>query len=175
MSHAIYALAEARAALVAAVENAESANFAHSKLPVRKSEAEAASAAALTDFRANRITEEVAGIRKASADADAKDLRALIDQGAAHLARLHQDVNSAQARAIHAESEAKREEHQLLAIELDKQIQALEAAFLAAVAERYRVFRALNANRGGQSTFTFFKPSQALDQLIKQNVPPSAK
>ena len=173
MSHAIHALAEARAALVAAIEKAEAANFAHSKLLVRKSEAEAASTAALTDFRAGKITEEVAGIRKASADADARELGTLIEQGAEHLQRLHQDVNSAQARATKAEGAAKREEHELLAIELDKQIANLEASFLAALAERDRIQKALNPRHNG-STFGYYQHSQALDQLVRRNVAPSA-
>jgi hypothetical protein len=140
---------------------------------VRKSECEAAAATALNDFRAGKITEEVAGIRKASADADAKDIGALISQGAAHLQNLNQAVSSAKARAAQAEQAAKVEEWGLAAVELDKQIAKLEATFLAAMAERYRLHMQISGIRGSQSTFNFYQPSRAMSELIARNQPPS--
>lgn len=171
MSNAILALAEARAAIVTATEKAESAHAAQSALLVRKTEAETAAAAALSDFRAGKIDEATASLRKASADADSKDLGALIDQGAAHLLTLNQAVQAANSRLVQAEAAAKREEHELLAIELDKQIKALEAAFIAAHAERWRVAKALDPRQAG-SSFCYYTPSKELDQLIRNHFAP---
>jgi hypothetical protein len=173
MSHTIHNLAEAGAALVTATENAEAAHGAQSKLLVRKSECEAAAATALADFRAGKIDEATASLRKASADADASDLAALIAQGAAHLQGLNQAVIAVKARADTAEHAAKKEEWALAAGELDKQIAKLEATFLAAMAERYRLHAQINGNRGAQSTFNFYQPSVAMQQLITRNAPPS--
>jgi hypothetical protein len=173
MSQAAHNLAAARAALVAATEKAEEAHATHSRLLVRKSECEALSAAALADFRAGKIDESTAALRKASADADAKDLAALIEQGAAHLQNLNSEVAKAKARAAQAESDAKREEHELLAIELDRQIAQLEQAFLTAHAERARVEKALKPRHNG-STFGYYQHSQALDQLVRHHVAPVA-
>jgi len=173
MSH-IHALAEARAALITATEKAEAAHGAQSKLLVRKSECEAAGATALTDFRAGKIDEATAALRKASADADAKDLAALIEQGATPLQNLNHSVAAVKARATKAEQDAKVEEWNLAAVELDKQIAKLEATFLAAMAERYRLHMAVNGNRGGQSTFNFYQPTRSMTELITRNLPPSA-
>lgn len=100
MSNAIHELAEARAALVKATEKTEQAHCARSALLVRKSEAETKAAAALSDFRAGKIDEATASLRKGAADADAKDLGALIEQGAATLQKLNQDVQRAKGREV---------------------------------------------------------------------------
>jgi predicted transglutaminase-like cysteine proteinase len=173
MSHAIQALAEARAAFVAENEKAEAAHGAQSKLLVRKSECEATAATALNDFRAGKIDEATAALRQSVANADAKDLGALIAQGAAHLQALNQAVNAAKAHADTAEHAAKKEEWALAAVELDKQIAKLEATFLAAMSERYRLHIAINGNRGGQSTFGFYEPSRSMTELITRNLPPA--
>lgn len=173
MSHAIHALAEARAALVTATEKAEAAHAAQSKLLVRKSECEASAATALADFRAGKIDEATASLRKASADADAKDLAALIAQGAMHLQNLNHSVAAGKAHAAQAEQAARIEELGLAAVALDKQIAKLEATFLAAMAERYRLHMQTNGTRGSQSTFGFYEPSRAMKELITRNVPPS--
>lgn len=172
MSHAIHALAEARAALVTATEKAEAAHGAHSKLLVRKSECEAAAATALADFRAGKIDEATASLRKASADADAQDLAALIAQGGEHLRNLNIAVSSARTRDGDAELAAKKEEWSLSTAVLDKQIAQLEASFLAAHAERARLQKALNPRHNG-STFGYYQHSQALDQLVRRNIAPS--
>jgi hypothetical protein len=172
MSHAIQELAEARAAFVTANEEAEVAHAAQSKLLVRKSECEADAATALADFRAGKIDEATASLRKASADADAKDIAALIEQGVEHLQNLNVAVADARAVAAKAEHAAKKEEWALAAAVLDKQIAKLEATFLAAMAERYRLHMQINGNRGSQSTFNFYQPSRAMSELIARNQPP---
>ncbi|MGF6994655.1 hypothetical protein [Paraburkholderia sp. GAS32] len=173
MSQAAQILAAARANLVTATERAEAAHAAQSKLLVRKSECEAAAATALADFRAGKIDEATASLRKASADADAKDIAGLIDQGAAHLATLNRDVIARKGDAAQAENEFKREEWTIETAVLDRQIAQLEATFLAAMAERYRLHMQINGSRGSQSTFGFYEPSRAMKELITRNVPPS--
>jgi hypothetical protein len=171
---ALQHLAAARAEFAAAGENAQAAHQAHSALLVRLTEAQTRSAAALSDFRANKIDESVAGIRKAAADADAADLQSLIDQSAPVLASLDQALTDAQTRATQAETGARKEEHQIAAKDLDVRIAELEKTFLAAIGARYQVHLALNGNRGGQSTFAFYNPSKAMQELITRSAPPSA-
>ena len=60
----------------------------------------------------------------------------------------------------------------LTAADLDGQIAQIEQTFLAAMAERYRVHVAMKGTGAGQSTFAFYKPSMALDRLIRNNEPP---
>jgi hypothetical protein len=167
-------LAAARADFAAAGEKAQAAHAAHSALLVRLTEAQTRSAAALTEYRAGKIDEATASLRKASADADAQDLQTLIDGSAPVLASLDQALTDAQSRATQAEAGARKEEHQIAAKALDAQIAELEKTFLAAIGARYQLHIAMNSNRGGQSTFTFFRASQALDALVRQNAPPSA-
>jgi hypothetical protein len=176
MSHAIFALAAARAALVAAAEKADSAHKAQSQLLVRKADAEAASAAALTDFRAGKIDQATAALLKSAADADVVDLQALIDGSAPVLASINDELAQAQSKAAHAEKASRDEELALVAKELDAQIQALEAAFLAAVRERGRVYAQQNPRSSGAigSSFNFYKASQALDSLVRLNAIPKA-
>lgn len=172
MSQAAHNLAAARAAVVTATERAEAAHAAQSKLLVRKSECEAASVAALADFRTGKIDEATASLRKASADADATDVSALVAQGAAVLQGLNSAVAQAKASEKQAEHDFKREEWALAASELDKLIAQLEASFLAAHAERSRLHKALNPRHNG-STFNYYQHSQALDQLVRRNIAPS--
>ncbi|MFL9987662.1 hypothetical protein [Paraburkholderia sediminicola] len=172
MSQAAHNLAAARAAVVTATERAEAAHAAQSKLLVRKSECEAASVAALADFRAGKINEATASLRKAAADADTGDVAALVAQGAAVLQGLNSAVSQAKSLEKQAEHDFKREEWTLAASELDKQIAQLEQTFLAAHAERARLHKALNPRHNG-STFGYYEHSQALDQLVRRNIAPS--
>lgn len=167
MSASIQALAEARTTYVAATERSEQAHAAQSQLLVRKSEAEAAAAQALSDFRAGKITEEVAGLRKASAEADAKDLAALIEQGAAALLKINQVLQVAKRTANDAEREAKREEFQLAANSLDEQLKQIEETFLACLAERARVQLMLTGVKShAQSLFQYWQPSLELQNAV---------
>lgn len=173
MSRAIHALAEARAAVVAATEKAEAAHGAHSKLLVRKTECEAAASAALADFRAGKITEEVAGVRKASADADANDLAGLIAQGAAHLQGLNQAVSSARASAAQAEQAAKHEENSIALAEMQKIVLANEEAYLASVAELHRLYCAVNGRGPGNgTTWKSHQPTAELRALATSHAVP---
>jgi hypothetical protein len=208
---AIQALAAARNRLAEHAERSQSAHAAHSQLLIRKSEAEAAAASALADHKAGKITEEVAALRKASAEADANDLKALIDQGAAVLVQLNADLAAAQAAERKAESAARKEEdeatastltshidnlkklhaeavderHQFYrkmglntaAMELLRYIKELEKEFLDAVAERYRIQVDMNPRTGpnsrvATSVFDFYRPSAALDELVRQGTKP---
>jgi hypothetical protein len=210
-TQALNNLAHARANLTAATERAEQAHAAHSNLLVRRSEAESLAAAAFSDFRAGKISEEVAALRKASAEADASDLKELIDQGAEALVQLNADLAAAQAVERKAESAARSEEdaatastltshidnlkklhaeavyerHQFYrkmglntaAMELLKYIKELEKEFLDAVAERYRIQVEMNPRTGPNSrvaisAFDFYRPSAALDELVRQGAKP---
>jgi hypothetical protein len=174
MSNSIFVLAAARADLVTATEKAEAAHAAQTKLLTRKAESEAAAAAVFSDYRAGKITEEVAALRKAGHEADAADLAVLIEQGAAALAAVNAEQARAQSLAAQAETAARNEELALVAKELDTQIQKLEQTFLAAIAERGRIYAAQNprATSAIGSTFNFYKASQALDALVRQNAIP---
>lgn len=176
MSYAIQVLAQARADLVAASEAADAAHAAQTKLLTRKAEAEAAAAAALSDFRANKIDQATAALLKASNDADAADLAVLIDKGAAVLLGINSELERVRAKAAQAETAARNEELALVAKEIDTQIQTLEKTFLAAIRERGRIYAAQNPRGSGNigSSFNFYKPSQALEQLVRQNLTPSA-
>ncbi|MFX1716753.1 hypothetical protein [Paraburkholderia sp. A1RO-5L] len=176
MSATIQTLAEARAAFVAATERSEQAHAAQSQLLVRKSEAEAAAATALSEFRAGRIAEEVAGLRKAAAEADAKDLVALIEQGAAALLKINQAVHAAKTRADEAERAAKREEHSLAAAELDKSLKQIEETFLACLAERARVQHLLTGKPSHlQSLFQYWQPTKELTEAVGSFIAPAQR
>lgn len=185
MTHAINALAAARDAVVTASEDADRAHKVHSALLVRLSEAQARSAGAETDFRAGKIDETVSALRKSIADADAKDIQAMIDQNAPVLARLNENLERAKARAPEAERAARREELQLIADELKQRGEHLEKLLLELVAERVRVHedmnpprdpnqRSVSNSRFAVSTYGIYKPSEALENLVRQNVLPRA-
>jgi len=171
---ALQALAAARSRLSECAERSTSAHSAQTKLLVLKSESEAAAALAIADHKARTISEEVAALRRASSLQDAADLSVLIQQGAAHLSKVDQEFAQAQAHATGAERDAAREEDLIAVSVLDQQIKTLEANFLSAMSERYRLHIKTNGNRGGQSTFSFYQPTQAMQELIKRNQPPSA-
>ncbi|WP_152693213.1 hypothetical protein [Caballeronia mineralivorans] len=143
---------------------------------VRKADAEAASAAALTDFRAGKIDQATASLLKASADADVQDLQALIDGSATVLTAINDELAQAQAKAAQAETAARNEELALVAKELDEQIQALEKVFLDAIRERGRIYAKQNPKSSGSigSAFNFYRASPELDALVRQNAIPKA-
>jgi hypothetical protein len=170
---ALQRLAAARAAFAEAGERSQATHQQHSALLVRLSEAQTASATALSDFRAGKITEEVAALRKASSDRDVIDLNALIEQGGHLLAAVDAALTQAQTRAAEAEAGARKEELLIAAAALEKQIKELEATFLSAIAERDRVQRALNPRHNG-STFGYYQPTLEMQELVKSNTAPTA-
>jgi len=139
---------------------------------VRLSEAEAKSAEAVSLHRAGKIDEATAALRKAAADVDCADLHALIGSSAPMLATINESHQRCLKQTADAEDAARREEMMLTAADLDGQIAQIEQTFLAAMAERYRVHVAMKGTGAGQSTFAFYKPSMALDRLIRNNEPP---
>lgn len=173
MSNAIHALAEARAALVTSTEKAEAAHGAQSKLLVRKSECEANAATALADFRAGKIDEAAASLRKASAEADANDLSVLIAQGAAHLQNLNQAVSSARSLAAQAEQAAKLEENSIALAEMQKIVLAAEENYLASVAELARLWGLCNPKAMGKgSIWNFHNPSDETRRMVASSAVP---
>jgi hypothetical protein len=168
---ALQRLAAARAAFAEAGERSQATHQQHSALLVRLSEAQTATA--LSDFRAGKITEEVAALRKASSDRDVIDLNALIEQGGHLLAAVDAALTQAQTRAAEAEAGARKEELLIAAAALEKQIKELEATFLSAIAERDRVQRALNPRHNG-STFGYYQPTLEMQELVKSNTAPTA-
>lgn len=176
MSQMIQTLAEARAVYAAATERSEQAHAGQSQLLVRKSEAEAAAAAALSDYRSGKITEEVAGIRRASAEADAKDLAVLIEQGAAALLKINQVLQAAKRTSDEAERAAKREEHQLATDALDAQLKQIEETFLACLAERAHVqFMLTGVKSHAQSMFQYWEPTKELRDAVGVYLAPALR
>jgi len=176
MSNAIQHLAECRAALVTATENAEAAHGAQSKLLVRKSECEANAAAALADFRAGKIDEATASLRKASFDADAKDLSALIAQGAAHLQGLNVLVANRKHSANIADQAAKLEENSMALAEMQKLVLAAEENYLASVAELHRLYVSVNGKSLGNGTvWKCHQPTAEHRALVTSNAVPSLR
>ncbi|MCX4137906.1 hypothetical protein M0D68_06905 [Paraburkholderia sp. SEWSISQ10-3 4] len=156
-TQALNNLAHARANLTATAERAEQAHAAQSKLLVRRSEAESLAAAAFSDFRAGKISEEVAALRKASAEADANDLKALIDQGAAALVQLNANLAAAQAAERKAESVARREEDEATASTLTSHIDNLKKLHAEAVDERHQFYRKMGLNTAAMELLKYIK------------------
>lgn len=165
-------LAVCRSQFAEAGERAQAAHDVHSALLVRKTEAEARVNEAISDARSGKLDEETAALRMSIASADAADIQALIDQSAPVLAALDAALVQAQTRCTEAERGAQREEDQIATAALDNRIKELEAMFLGAVAERFRLHMRLQGNRGSLSTFNFYQPTPAMQELIKGNVPP---
>jgi hypothetical protein len=174
MSSTLHHLAAVRASLATSSEKVDEAHKAHSALLVRLSEAEAKSAEAVSLHRAGTIDEATAALRKSIADADAADIRALIESSVPVLAALNAEHQRLIQQATDAESVARREEGQLAASALDEQIKQIEQTLLSALAERFRIHVVLNGTRGGQSLFSIWKPLDALKSAVTQNTPPNA-
>jgi len=160
-------LAHVRVNLTATAERAEQAHAAQSKLLVRKSEAESLAAAAFSDFRAGKISEEVAALRKASAEADANDLKELIDQGAAVLVQLNADLAAAQAVERKAESAARSEEDAATASTLTSHIDNLKKLHTEAVDERHQFYRKMGLSKAAME---LLKHIRALESELLQAV-----
>ncbi|MFM0088923.1 hypothetical protein PQR46_18610 [Paraburkholderia sediminicola] len=176
MSQAAHNLAAARAAVVTATERAEAAHVTQSKLLVRKSECEAASVAALSDFRAGKIDEATASLRKAAADADAGDVAALVSQGAAALQSLNVEVSHARAREKEAEHDFKREELSIAASELDKKLMQIEETLLECLAERARVQHLVTGKvNDADSLHRYWKPTKELAGAVTQSIVPAKR
>jgi len=166
-TQALNNLAHARANLTATAERAEQAHAAQSKLLVRRSEAESLAAAAFNDFRTGKISEEVAALRKASAEADVNDLKALIDQGAAVLVQLNADLAAAQAVERKAESAARSEEDAATASTLTSHIDNLKKLHTEAVDERHQFFRKMGLSKAAME---LLKHIRALESEMLQAV-----
>jgi hypothetical protein len=164
---AIQALAASRNRLAECAERSESAHAAHSQLLIRKSEAEAAAASALTDHKAGKISEEVAALRKASAEADANDIKELIDQGAAVLVQLNAALAVAQAAERAAESAARIEEDEAAASMLSSHIDNLKKLHTEAVDERHQLYRKMGL---GKAAVELLKHIKALESELLQAV-----
>ncbi|MFC5427632.1 hypothetical protein ACFPTO_02215 [Paraburkholderia denitrificans] len=175
---ALVAVAAAREAFVTASTASQAAHQQHSKLLVRLTEAKTQADEALSDFRAGKIDEATASLRKASAEADANDLLNLVNESAAKLAQVDAAMNAAKSREIKAEQDANREEHEMLARDLDRAIASAEKEFLALVARRSQVYIALHIAEHGKaplqqsSTIQFYEPSNALKDLVKNYAAP---
>jgi hypothetical protein len=171
---ALLALAAAREALVVATEKAEAAHSAQSKLLVRKSEAEAVAAGALADFRSGKIDEATASLRRASAEADAQDLAALIEQGSATLQRLNVDAAGAAATCREAEGAAKTEEFDIALTQLKLQAMQAELALVATLAELGRVNRLRNpVGQSSLSLFNVWSATPALKEAVNRHIVPT--
>jgi hypothetical protein len=170
MSHAVHTLAHARADLVTSSEKADAAHKAHTQLLTRLSEANARSAEAISAVRAGKLDEATAALRMSIANADAHDVQQLIDANVPVLAAINEAHQTAIAKSAAAETAARNEELQQGANAMDQKIKELESLFLAAVAERTRIHKVMNPRATSGSTFTFYKASQALDSLVRQNV-----
>lgn len=166
-TQALNNLAQARANLTAVAERAEQAHAAQSKLLVRRSEAESLAAAAFSDFRTGKLSEEVAALRKASAEADANDLKVLIDQGAVVLVQLNADLAAAQAVERKADSAARSEEDAATASTLTSHIDNLKKLHTEAVDERHQFHRKMGLSKAAME---LLKHIRALESELLQAV-----
>lgn len=173
MSNAVHDLANVRASLVKSTEKAEAAHSAHSALLVRKAEAEAKSAGALTDYRAGCIDEPTAALRKASADADLTDITALIAQSVPVLAGINEDHQRWVAKHATAEQNVRREELQMTAVAMDAQIKVIEQTLLEAIQARYEIKRKLDP-RSQRNLGGCYRPTPALQEVVNHELPPRA-
>jgi hypothetical protein len=169
----LIALAAARDLLAKAAEASEAAHASQTKLLTKRSELQAAATSALGDFRAGRIDEATAALRKSVAEADLVDAEAMINSGAANLQQLGGALAHAQKVAAEAERAAKREEHSLLAAALDKSLREIEEAFVACLAERARVQYLLTGKQStASSLFSYWAPSADLSQAVGRFIVP---
>lgn len=168
---ALVALAHARDALVAVTERAEAMHAQQSAILVKISDAKAAGAAALSDFRASKIDEATAALRKASADADEADLQNLASQGAAALLTVNAEQSHARSLAAQAEKNARQEENILIAKTLDARIQELQSLFVDAIKSRVAIEGIIKPTPfGSNSCFRVFQASAQLKSIVVNSV-----
>ncbi|WP_176058136.1 hypothetical protein [Paraburkholderia sp. BCC1876] len=168
---ALIALANARDALVAVTERAEAMHAQQSAILVKISDAQAAAAKALSDFRAGKIDEATAALRKASADADEADLQNLASQGAAALQAVNAEQARARSLAAQAEHNARHEESTLAAKALDDHIRELEAKLVEAVKARVALQNMIAPVKFAQnSCFKVYRASEQLKSIVVHSV-----
>ncbi|MFM0752604.1 hypothetical protein [Paraburkholderia strydomiana] len=169
----IQALAAAREAFAAASQAAQDGHESHTLLLTRLSAVQAKSA---ESFRAGRADGDADGKHAMAmkiADADAADLRVLVNESAAKLAGLNAVQSNAKAREIEAEQQAKREESQIALSALQVHARKLEAEFLGCLTDIARQAKQADRRHNG-SLFVLLPPSRGLKDYVMYNVAPTA-
>ncbi|MEX3982814.1 hypothetical protein AB4Y45_27960 [Paraburkholderia sp. EG287A] len=163
---AIQRLATARAAVVKAAAAAQAAHDAHSNLLVKLADAQARADESLSDFRSGKIDEATSALRKAIADADAKDLQKMINDSAENLAQLNDASNGAMLAEANAKVAELYEQRVEEGSRLEAIISEIESKLLDAVVERYRVQAEIDPD--SLKWMKIYKPSPALDELVRR-------